>query len=124
MNTTKTIQTGYVFNFDGHGAFAPDGKVEMTKEQIDAHNAKLARIELESMKTTGRAVLYLFHSPCLSVGTWASEPHQRARVERTSHSRNNWGILRQDVWFKADGAMWWGMNIGDNDIVRCKRIKG
>lgn len=109
-------------NFAGHGAFSPDGKVEMTPDQIREHNQRLMVAELEAMKQTGKAILYLFRNP-LSVGTWASEPFQRSPVYRTTSSRNNWGVLRQDVWFRTNGQNWWGVNLGDNDIVRCKRIK-
>lgn len=121
MNT----QIGYVFEFQGHGAYSPNGKVEMTPEQIAEHNRKLANAELQAMKETGRAILYLFKSDTgYSVGTWASEPFQRTAVWRRRHSINNWGAQRTDVWFNADGSSWHGVNVGDNDIVRCKRIKG
>jgi hypothetical protein len=40
------------------------------------------------------------------------------------HSQNNWGAHRVDVWFTGpDGRPWWGVNIGDNQILRCRRIK-
>lgn len=118
-------QIGYVFEFNGHGAFSPDGKVEMTPEQIEQHNSQLALAELEAMKQTGKALLYMFRdeSGSISVGTWASKPYQRTSVWRARHSRNNWGCQRTDVWFNADGSTWHGVNIGDNDIVRCSRNK-
>ena len=116
---------GYIFNFEG-GSYSPDGKVAaLTDEQIKEHNTKLSSQELEAMKATGRAVLYLFRDKAgqHSVGTWASEPFQRTSVFRARHSRNNWGAPRLDVWFNAAGATWHGVNVGDNDIVRCKRNK-
>ncbi len=98
----------------------------MTPEQIEEHNNRLMVAELEAMKQTGRAVLYLFKGATgeLYVGQWASQPFQRTRVWKVSHSRNNWGAQRTDVWFNADGSSWHGVNLGDNDIVRVKRIKG
>lgn len=116
---------GYVMDFKGHGAFSPDGKVEMTPEQIEAHNNALMVAELEAMKQTERAVLYLFRDVPgkISIGQWASKDFQRTPVSSIRHSRNNWGVQRTDVWFKANGQNWWGVNLGDNDIVRCKRIK-
>lgn len=114
----------YIFNFNGHGAWSPDGKVEMTDEQIEAHNSRVQAMEMEAMKQTGRAVLYLFSdAKGLSVGTWASKDFQRTPVIRSRQSSNNWGAQRTDVWFFATGSKWHGVNLGDNDIVRCKRIK-
>ena len=111
--------------FKGHGAFSPDGRVKMTPEQIEAHNSKLMAAELQSMKETGRALLYLFRDEegFLTVGQWASKEFQRTPVWRAKHSKNNWGTPRIDVWFNADGSTWHGVNLGDNDIVRCKRNK-
>lgn len=40
-----------------------------------------------------------------------------------SKSTTNWGHQRIDVWFRFDNAIWWGYNIGDNEICRCKRTK-
>lgn len=119
--------TGYIFQFNGHGAFSPEGKVSepMTTEQIQEHNRKLAAAELAAMRETGVALLYLFRDEVgnYSVGTWDSAPFQRANVLRMTRSRNNWGVRRTDVWFRCDGATWHGVNLGDNDIVRCRRNK-
>lgn len=118
------IMKGYVFNFQGR-AFSPEGEVQMSQEEIETHNSRLAIMELTAMKETGKATLYLFggQDGCKYVGTWASEPHQRSIVKRSRESVNNWGAKRLDVWFLANGQAWHGVNVGDNDIVRCKRIK-
>lgn len=117
------MNTGYIFQFQG-AAFSPEGKQgTMTAAEIVAHNAQVQSAELEAMKATGKAILYLFPTDQgYSVGTWASKPHQRASCT-FRQSRNNWGAVRTDVWFQANGQNWWGVNIGDNDIVRCKRLK-
>jgi hypothetical protein len=121
------MNTGYIFQFNGHGAFSPEGQVagEMTEAQIKEHNDKLAVAELAAMKETGVATLYLFRDAVgnYSVGTWASAPFQRSNVQRMTRSRNNWGAQRTDVWFVVDGVHWHGVNLGDNDIVRCRRNK-
>lgn len=126
--------SGYVFNFAGHGAFAPEGRIEdqPTQEEINAHNRQLAQRELEAMKQTGRGILYLFytkqsaanHSTPSHVGTWASSADERFPIFPYRKSRNNFGAERIDLWFRFDGSLWHGVNIGDNDIVRCKRTKG
>lgn len=119
---------GYIFNFNGHGSFAPDGKVgELSQAQVDAHNAALAKIELDAILEAGRGMFYLFYTDgkVSHVGTWASKPGERLRV---SCSRKSWHNFagrdgRTDVWFRMDGSEWHGVNIGDSDIVRVKRLK-
>lgn len=97
----------------------------MTPEQVQERNRAVEQAELKAMRETGKALLYLFKDAAgkYSVGTWASEPCRRAPVKRVSVSRHNWGIWRTDLWFYADGSTWHGVNIGDNDIVRCRRNK-
>lgn len=127
-------QTGYIFNFQAHGAFAPDGKVAdaMPQEDIDAHNRKLAAQEVEEMKQTGRAVLYL-HKRKDSIGTpgqtWEVGTWEGSFRVPVYYSQSSWHNMagkdgRLDVWFTFDGSRWHGVNIGDNDIVRCRRTKG
>lgn len=47
----------------------------------------------------------------------------RLKVIAYRDSKTNWGHDRTDVWFRFDDAIWWGYNIGDNEICRCKRTK-
>lgn len=42
---------GYVFVADSYGAFAPDGRVEITAETADAHNRILSRGEIAGLDT-------------------------------------------------------------------------
>lgn len=119
------MNTGYIFNSE-HGAFSPDGKVSETMPQadIDRHNRELAKAELDAMSKTGKAVLYLrAENPkgAYSVGTW--EGSFRFPVCQYRASRNNWNAPRMDVWFVVGVERWHGVNIGDNEIVRCKRTK-
>lgn len=44
-NGAKSV-VGYLFDFAGQGVFSPDGKVSVTKEQADTHNACLAAAEI------------------------------------------------------------------------------
>jgi hypothetical protein len=112
------------------GAYSPDGKVEMSSAEIEAHNRELAVAEIEQAKQTGRAVFYFFPAKVCAdgfkrdfVGTW--EGSFKFQVCNVNTSRNNWGAKRTDMWFVGpDGKTWHGVNIGDNDILRCKRIKG
>lgn len=116
--------TGYIFNFQ-RGAYSPEGKVAeaISQSQIDAHNRRLAQAEIEAMKQTGRAVLYLHkRADGFHVGSW--DGSQDFSPWWVSFSRHNIGRTRTDVWFNFDGATWHGVNIGNNDLVRCKRTKG
>lgn len=80
------------------------------------------------MIATGHAVLYLYRDmkggilQARSVGNWPGS--LKIPCYRSTHSRHNIGRTRIDVWFfDSEGKPWHGVNIGDNDIVRCKRIK-
>lgn len=45
-------------------------------------------------------------------------------VEYQRIGTHNWGCVRTDVWFNGpDGHVWHGVNIGDNEICRCKRTR-
>lgn len=126
-------QAGYIFNFQGHGAFDPDGKIpgDPTQMEIDQHNGRLARAEMEHVRKTGAGILYVFYqkssggsfSTPHQVGTWASADHERIAIARYRKSRNNFGATRTDVWFYLDGKTWHGVNVGDNDLLRVKRTK-
>lgn len=130
-STNPPTCAGYIFNFNGHGAFAPHGKVgDLTQAEIDTHNRLLAQAELEAIKKHGCGNLYLFTEPgntpgklCKTVGQWASNPGERIPVQSFSVSRHNMAGERMDVWFNFDGSRWHGVNIGDNDICRVKRLK-
>lgn len=124
---------GYIFNFAGHGAFAPGGKVQLqngvvrdlTQEEIDTHNRLLGVAEFEALKKHGRGILYLTESkPGESkLSTWSG-----TNTVFPYRSRKSWHNMagkdgRTDVWFSLDGSRWHGVNIGDNQICRVKRCK-
>jgi len=123
IKTADGSPIGYIFNFTGHGAFAPTGKVgELSQPEIDAHNHALAELEVEAMKASGRAVLYRRTIGArIHVGTW--EGSTNFPVTCCRESRHNIAGTREDVWFNFDGSRWHGVNIGDNDICRVHRCK-
>lgn len=111
---------GYIFNFPNHGAFCPDGKVPATAEQIMRHNQFLADMELKAMQDHGRAILYQYDGN--RVGTWTGRHTWPISYSRKGN--HNIAGKRLDIWFTGPGGKrWHGVNLGDNDIVRCKRIK-
>lgn len=134
MHSALIPNTGYIFNFQDKGAFAPDGKVEiqLNQEQIDAHNEELAKLELAHLVEQESGILYLtladsahpHSSTSWQVSQWAGGYKQR--ISRMSSSFHNMAGKngRTDVWFLGpDGKRWHGVNIGDNQICRVHRLK-
>lgn len=117
---------GYVFNFGSHGGFDPNGKIQIdgrdvTDTEVRAHNAILEKAEVEAAKKHGQAVFYMRSiGNHTYVSTWAGGQSWSARCR---DGRHNMAGKRRDFWFTIDGENWHGVNIGDNDIVRCKRVK-
>ncbi len=123
-STTPPTCCGYIMQFQGHGAFSPDGKVEFTKEQTDAHNALLGQAEWEGMLKHGKGLLYLTHE---EVGGWVSNWVGTHKV-KAYHIRASFHNFagrngRRDVYFMLDGSRWHGVNVGDSQICRVKRCK-
>jgi hypothetical protein len=84
----------------------------------------------KQMRETGKAVLYLSHevkgeSKIHYAGNWPGT----LKIRIGGAIKYSWHNFagkdgRRDVWFKFDGSWWHGVNIGDNDLLRCKRLKG
>lgn len=105
-----------------------DATVKLRKSEIITRSKAIcysccAENDTRDMIDTGRAVLYLTEGPTdqFFVSNWPGslkiEPY---RVRKGAH---NIAGTRYDVWFSFDGKPWHGVNIGDNQILRCKRIK-
>ena len=117
---------GYIFNFDGHGAFSPDGKVVATPEEINTHNRILADAEWSAMLKHGQGTLFLSKN---ADGTYLVSDWPGTHKAQARHIRKSWHNFagkdgRTDVWFNINGSTWHGVNIGDNQILRVKRSKG
>lgn len=117
-------ELGYLWHVGDKGCFSPNvGRVTLSREEAEQHNARMEEAEREWIRQTGRAVLYLTKRPGGWVvtnftGSLVIEP---GLVQKGSH---NWGCDRYDVWFAFEGRRWHGVNIGDNELLRCKRLKG
>jgi len=55
------------------------------------------------------------------VGTWDGDVKVPALLLR--RWRSNWGDERQAFAFTWNGRRFWGVNAGDNEIVRCREYK-
>jgi hypothetical protein len=125
--------TGHIVTLrsdNSYGYFSPEGKVKanLTMDQIAAHNAELARIEIEQAKATGKGILYLRRtgtSPSTfrySVGTWDGTHGYSASISFSFHNfagKNG----RRDVWWTMDKEEWHGVNIGESDVVHAHKLK-
>jgi len=81
------------------------------------------RKDEQSMRETGRAVLYLEkRGDAWQVTNWPGS--LVIHPFRITQGRHNIGRTRTDAWFSFEGQPWHGINIGDNQILRCKRLKG
>jgi hypothetical protein len=84
-----------------------------------------AKREEKWMQEHGKATLYIVrHGMPITwkVTDWAG--HLEFNVTRHKFGRHNIGQLRLDVWFiDSHGHEWHGINIGDNNLLRCKRLK-
>lgn len=78
-----------------------------------------ANVDRETLRHADRTALYLAKGIVTNwPGTLTIVP------SRTKNGRHNIAGTRIDVWFTGpDGAAWHGVNIGDNDILRCRKLK-
>lgn len=87
-------------------------------------------LDRRQMIRDGKACLYL-NRPVFgdekapqefTVSNWPGSLKLRAHARK---SRHNWrNVDRWDCWFTGpDGRQWYGVNLGDSQIVRCRRLK-
>jgi hypothetical protein len=81
--------------------------------------------ELKAAIKTGQFTAYLVEDTTTS-GRIVSFPGlEFAKVHGIRRSWHNMAGRngRRDVWFRMAGRTWHGVNIGDNQVVRCKVVK-
>ena len=124
-STNPPTCIGYIFNFAGHGAYSPSYKIgDLTLEEIATHNKLLAEAEWQGMLKQGCGTLYLKRENGRNIVSDWPGVH---RIE-TTYSKSSWHNFagrngRTDVWFYIGKDRWHGVNIGDNQILRVKRVK-
>ena len=110
---------GYLFNFNGHGVFDPTlGKVEVTPEEIDKHNALLANAEIEGLDKNCQVgqggSFYLTPSKPYKVTTFTGE----LVSDQIEISEKGFGIT-----FKRNGKVFRGRLQKDADVFNFRRVK-
>ena len=120
-STSPPTCCGYIMNFGDKGAFAVDGKILATADEITTHNRLLADAEWRAMLTQGRGVLYLTGK---TVSDWPGV--HKIEADYVSASWHNFAGQngRRDVWFSLDTSRWHGVNIGHGQVLRVRRKKG
>ena len=118
---------GDLFHWPAHGTYCPDhGRVDVTPDEASMHNLALGRARLASMNANGRALLYLVdggtNGDGMMVQDWSGV--LRIKPDRVRRGRHNIGRTRWDVWFRYEGQRWHGVNIWDNQILRCCAVRG
>jgi hypothetical protein len=112
-----------------------DATIKLRKDEVITRSKAIcypccAENTQRDMRDTGRAVLYLCDDGAGTTRTWrVSDWPGTLRIKpdsvRKSESRCfGRRVARFDVWFTHDSAQWHGVNIGDNQLLRCKRLKG
>lgn len=88
--------------------------------------ACIAVQDRRDMIETGRATLYLTRDgSAWKVGNWPGSLTFPVRGVKVSRYGGGFGTQRTDAWFTGpDGKEWHAVNRGDNQVARCRRIKG
>lgn len=123
---------GYVFEFKGHGAFDPNGALQVngrpvTPDEIATHNKLLGEMEVAGLVEHGKGLLYLSKQAdgTYSVQTWAGTWKTQAFHTKTWRAAAFGGMIPAiTVYFTGpDGKRWMGINKGHSQILRVRRLK-
>ena len=108
------IETDCVFNFNNH-SFEAGGSYMVKNKKTNLLQGILYLFEEKSEHPTlGKCTNYF-------IGTW--DGSIKVHAVRTGYWKSNWGDERSSFFFIWDKIKFYGINAGDNDIVRCKQYK-
>lgn len=139
----------YIFNFHGHGAYDPGGLVTdqtgPTEEEIKAHNALLAKAELDHAIAKGVGTFFVsydkpkctpenprwrqenagtWHYTNYRVGNWTGSWKAPHCYVKSGYSYGFCRVETKWIWFTGpDGQKWYGVNKGDRDCFTGRRLK-
>lgn len=92
-----------------------------------------AKRDMEDMRSSGRATLYLHMTPVrikrgwkmldgIKISNWPGSLEFKVLNDTAKISQTNWGLTRVDVWFEFDKFVWHGKLIGDNtQLLHCRK---
>jgi hypothetical protein len=124
MKTTYKCRTcGKVEANDKTGTYGVNYSVDLRgrKHCLDCAHKR----ELKDAIKTGQFTAYLVDDTATSGRIVSFHGLEFAKVHGIRRSWHNMAGRngRRDVWFRMAGRTWHGVNIGDNQIVRCKALK-
>lgn len=102
---------GYLFDFSGRGVYSPDGKIEISKERADAHNAALAQAEIEGLNQCQIGQRGTFYYVNGRVQTWTGALVS-SRVS----------VVGNVISFRFGGKLFRGRLQKDADCFNFKRV--
>lgn len=104
---------GYLFNFQGHGIFAPTGKLDITPQQAETHNKMLSEGELLGL------------DKC-EVGQWGTLYHNSTKgvvVNFIGTVVAPAQVKGQSITFQRNGKTFRGRLQKNADCFNFKRVK-
>ena len=107
------VALGYLIDFTGHGIYSPDGKIEVTKQEMDAHNAALAMAELKGLDENcqvGQRGTFYYSGGKVSTFTGAIVSE-------------NVFVQGKSITFTRNGKQFKGILQKDADCFNFKRVK-
>jgi hypothetical protein len=110
----KETCLGYLMNFNGRGIYSPDGKIEITSADAEAHNKALSQAEIDGLDTCeiGQHGT-LYWSPSGGIHTWIG-----TRVTGYDCNRR-----QTHITFRRNGKVFTGRIQKDSDCFNFRRIK-
>jgi len=111
----KETCLGYLMNFNGRGIYSPNGKVDITPEDCEAHNKALSQAEIDALDNNCEVGMHgtLYWSPPGGVHTWIG----------TRVADYELNPKRTHITFCRNGKVFTGRMQKDSDCFNFKRIK-
>lgn len=109
------IETKCVFTFEGRD-FEAGGSWIMVNKETGLREGVLYHYEEKGYNNDGVHVTTNHF-----VGTW--DGSIKVHAVRLNSWRSNFGDERSHYYFKWDGIKFYGIQAGDNEIVRCREYK-
>jgi hypothetical protein len=107
---------GYLFAFDGHGIYSPDGKVEVSKEDADTHNRLLSEAEIAGLDNHCEAGQY----GALYIGVIDGRTAIKTFIGTCVTTDVT--IKGQTVTFRRHGKVYRGRKSNEHDLLNFRRI--
>ena len=112
---------GYVFHFQGHGVFGPNGKVPIPEENVDKHNKQVEYAELAYVATHPDTIR-AYTDDTNTISTWLGT-HIGTIYYKRSY-RNSLGDYRTTLWVSIGNCQYWGTEYQNSQYVKFHKVNG